>query len=68
MTQKLDTEAMGILINLAPRIGATPKGRVSTEGLARLQRAGCLGQDYGLTEKGLKARRHEYERRLDAAF
>lgn len=67
MTQ-ISTEAMGILIGLPARVGATPKGRNSTEALAELQRTQLLGPDYGLTEIGLRVRRREYEARLDAAF
>jgi hypothetical protein len=68
MTQKLSPEAMDILINTAPRQGATPKGKNLTSALRELVDARLLGPDYGLTSKGVTAREHEYSRRLDLAF
>lgn len=69
MTQNLSPEAQTIVINLpSSRQGATPKGRNSTDALADLQRAGILGEDYGLTRSGGIYRDRLLAARLDAAF
>jgi hypothetical protein len=68
MTQNLSPEALDVLINVAPRQGATPKGKNLTSALRELVDAGLLGPDYGLTSKGVTAREREYSRRLDSAF
>jgi hypothetical protein len=68
MTQNLSPEALDVLINVAPRQGATPKGKNLTSALRELVDAELLGQDYGLTRAGLIIREREYSRRLDSAF
>jgi hypothetical protein len=69
MTQSLSPAAQSIVINLSgSRQGTTPKGRNSTDALAELQRAGVLGEDYGLTRQGSAYRDRLLAARLDAAF
>jgi hypothetical protein len=69
MTQNLSPAAESIVINLSSsRQGTTPKGRNDTAALADLQRAGILGDDYGLTRKGSAFRDRLVAARLDAAF
>jgi hypothetical protein len=68
-TQNLSPGAQSIVINLATsRQGVTPKGRNPVAALAELQRAGVLGEDYGLTRAGCLYRDRLLAARMDAAF